>query len=113
MCVCVCVCVCVNLQRPTKFITGSSLHTPNYAVYNVYTAFVLFIFVCVRIAKKYHLLHEGLKLGTNFLFWNYILLQFAYDAETHHFSYTVEPLNNGHIGTDHFVHYREVVLFQR
>ena len=23
------------------------------------------------------------------------------------------PLNNGHIGTDHFVHYREVVLFQR
>ena len=22
-------------------------------------------------------------------------------------------LNNGHIGTDHFVHYREVVLFQR
>ena len=26
---------------------------------------------------------------------------------------TVEPLNNGHIGTDHFVHYREVVLFQR
>ena len=25
----------------------------------------------------------------------------------------VEPLNNGHIGTDHFVHYREVVLFQR
>ena len=27
--------------------------------------------------------------------------------------YTVEPLNNGHIGTDHFVHYREVVLFRR
>ena len=27
--------------------------------------------------------------------------------------YTVEPLNNGHIGTHHFVHYREVVLFQR
>ena len=27
--------------------------------------------------------------------------------------YTVEPLHNGHIGTDHFVHYREVVLFQR
>ena len=26
---------------------------------------------------------------------------------------TAEPLNNGHIGTDHFVHYREVVLFQR
>ena len=26
---------------------------------------------------------------------------------------TVEPLNNGHIGADHFVHYREVVLFQR
>ena len=26
---------------------------------------------------------------------------------------TVEPLNNGHIGTDHFVHYREIVLFQR
>ena len=26
---------------------------------------------------------------------------------------TVEPLNIGHIGTDHFVHYREVVLFQR
>ena len=26
---------------------------------------------------------------------------------------TVEPLNNGHIGTDHFVHYGEVVLFQR
>ena len=26
---------------------------------------------------------------------------------------TVESLNNGHIGTDHFVHYREVVLFQR
>ena len=26
---------------------------------------------------------------------------------------TVEPLNNGHIGIDHFVHYREVVLFQR
>ena len=26
---------------------------------------------------------------------------------------TVEPLYNGHIGTDHFVHYREVVLFQR
>ena len=25
--------------------------------------------------------------------------------------YTVEPLNNGHVGTDHFVHYREVVLF--
>ena len=24
---------------------------------------------------------------------------------------TVEPLNNGHIGTDPFVHYREVVLF--
>ena len=28
-------------------------------------------------------------------------------------NYTVEPLNNGHVGTDHFVHYREVVLFQR
>ena len=27
--------------------------------------------------------------------------------------HTVEPLNNGHIGTHHFVHYREVVLFQR
>ena len=26
---------------------------------------------------------------------------------------TVEPLNNGHIGMHHFVHYREVVLFQR
>ena len=26
---------------------------------------------------------------------------------------TVEPLNNGHIETEHFVHYREVVLFQR
>ena len=25
--------------------------------------------------------------------------------------YTVEPLNNGHTGTDHFVHYREVALF--
>ncbi len=24
---------------------------------------------------------------------------------------TVEPLNKGHIGTSHFVHYREVVLF--
>ena len=29
------------------------------------------------------------------------------------FHTTVEPLNNGHIGTDHFVLYREVVLFQR
>ena len=28
-------------------------------------------------------------------------------------AYTVEPLNNGHIGTDHFVHYKEVVLFRR
>ena len=28
-------------------------------------------------------------------------------------NYTVEPLRNGHIGTDHFVHYREVVLFWR
>ena len=27
--------------------------------------------------------------------------------------YTVESLNNGHIGTDHFVHYREIVHFQR
>ena len=27
--------------------------------------------------------------------------------------YTVEPLNNGHIGTDHFVHYSEVVHFWR
>ena len=27
--------------------------------------------------------------------------------------YTVEPLNNGHIGMDHFVPHREVVLFQR
>ena len=27
--------------------------------------------------------------------------------------YTVEPLNNGHVGTDHFAHYRDVVLFQR
>ena len=26
---------------------------------------------------------------------------------------TVEPLNNGHIGMDHFVHYREVVLLWR
>ncbi len=26
-------------------------------------------------------------------------------------SNTVEPLNKGHIGTSHFVHYREVVLF--
>ena len=25
----------------------------------------------------------------------------------------MEPLNNGHIGMDHFVHYREVVLSQR
>ncbi len=24
---------------------------------------------------------------------------------------TVEPLNKGHIGTSHFVHYEEVVLF--
>ncbi len=24
---------------------------------------------------------------------------------------TVEPLNKGHVGTSHFVHYREVVLF--
>ncbi len=24
---------------------------------------------------------------------------------------TVEPLNRGHFGTSHFVHYREVVLF--
>ncbi len=24
---------------------------------------------------------------------------------------TVEPLNKGHIGTSHFVHYREAVLF--
>ena len=30
----------------------------------------------------------------------------------HVITITVEPLNNGHIGTDHFVHYREVVLFQ-
>ena len=28
-------------------------------------------------------------------------------------SRTVEPLNNGYIGADHFVHDREVVLFQR
>ena len=28
-------------------------------------------------------------------------------------SYTVESLNNGHIGTHHFVRYKEVVLFQR
>ena len=27
--------------------------------------------------------------------------------------HAVEPLNNGHIGMDRFVHYREVVLFQR
>ena len=27
------------------------------------------------------------------------------------YMYTVEPLYNGHIGTDRFVHYREVVLF--
>ena len=27
--------------------------------------------------------------------------------------YTVEPLNNGHIGMDHFIHYGEVVPFQR
>ncbi len=26
-------------------------------------------------------------------------------------SYTMEPLNKGHIGTSHCVHYREVVLF--
>ena len=26
-------------------------------------------------------------------------------------AYIVEPLNNRHIGTDHFVHYREVVPF--
>ena len=25
----------------------------------------------------------------------------------------MEPLNNGQIGTDHFVHYREIVLFKR
>ena len=25
----------------------------------------------------------------------------------------MEPLNNGHIWTDYFVHYREVVFFQR
>ena len=29
----------------------------------------------------------------------------------HVLSYTVEPLNKGHIGTSCFVHYREVVLF--
>ena len=34
-------------------------------------------------------------------------------VEMYFVPYTVEPLNNGHIGTDHFVHYREVVLFQR
>ena len=28
-------------------------------------------------------------------------------------TYTVEPLSNGSIGMDDFVHYREVVLFQR
>ena len=28
-----------------------------------------------------------------------------------HCHYTVEPLNNGHIETDYFVHYREIVLF--
>ena len=27
--------------------------------------------------------------------------------------HSTESLNNGYIGTDHFVHYREVVLFQR
>ena len=26
---------------------------------------------------------------------------------------TMEPLNNGHIGMDHFVHHREVVLFRK
>ena len=25
----------------------------------------------------------------------------------------VEPLNNGQVGKDHFVHYREVILFRR
>ena len=35
------------------------------------------------------------------------------EGERNSYMYTVEPLNNGHIGTDHFVHYREVVLFQR
>ena len=32
------------------------------------------------------------------------------NLERGHVYTTVEPLNNGHIGTDH---YREVVLFQR
>ena len=27
------------------------------------------------------------------------------------YTYGVEPLSNGHIGTDYFIHYREVVLF--
>ena len=33
------------------------------------------------------------------------ILRFSYFA----FSYTVEPLNNGHIGDEHFVHCSEVV----
>ena len=34
-------------------------------------------------------------------------------VKVHIYYNTVEPLNDGHIGMDHFVHYREVVLFQR
>ena len=43
----------------------------------------------------------------------FAVVQRIYSVYVRNYTCTVEPLYNGHIGTDHFVHYREVVLFQR
>ena len=37
----------------------------------------------------------------------------VYTTIMYMYIHTVEPPKKGHIGMDHFVHYREVVLFQR
>ncbi len=36
---------------------------------------------------------------------------FLINANAHANIHTVEPPNKGHIGTSHFIHYREVVLY--
>ena len=75
-----------------------SVYIHNVALFMIYTVYIRTC-VCVQVVSS---------IVDQDDFTGFVGAQVSLPLHT-----TVEPLNNGHIGTDHFVHYREVVLFRR